>query len=213
MKSILSITFAATICFAASAQARTIVLTDIDCERMASISSDAPRASWAGISYGPGQFTNSTINLTVKQAFLIAYPLDRIPPGQRITRAEWIVPYNLHSPASGVRMHVRRILQPWGAGVCHDYRATRPEKLQWNTPGARGLGQDRTADDTAVAVAKGAGDMTLNVTQDVELWYSGAVKNHGWIITVDDPDCYLYLSSPFWGAPKGWKLRITFEPE
>jgi hypothetical protein len=62
-------------------------------------------------------------------------------------------------------------------------------------------------------VAHNSGEVTMNVTQDVELWYSGAAPNHGWILTAEDADLFLRMSSPFWGSPKGWKLRITFEPE
>ena len=192
--------------------ARTIVLTDEDCEQMAAISADAPQMSWAGTSYGLGEYTNHTIDVTTKSAFLIRYPLDRIPPGQRITRAEWVVPYQLVIPANGVRLQVRRILASWGAGVSHARRMARPEPMAWTTPGARALGQDRAAQATATATVKGTGEQSFNVTQDVELWYSGAAPNHGWLLGVEDQDALVRMTSPFWGAPKGWKLRITYEP-
>ena len=89
----------------------------------------------------------------------------------------------------------------------------RPERVKWHTPGAKGLGQDRAARATAMATIKGSGEQTLNVTEDVELWYTGAAANYGWILTTEDQDVYVRMPSPFWGAPKGWKLRITFEPE
>jgi hypothetical protein len=199
--------------FATEAHARTIVLTDDDCEQMAAISADAPRMSWAAVLYGTAQYSNHTIDLTAKQSFLICYPLDRIPAGQRITKAEWIVPYSQVSPAGGVRLKVRRILNEWGAGVSHQYRTIRPQRAEWHTPGARGVGQDRAAEATATATIQGAGVHAFNVTEDVELWYTGAAANHGWILSAEDQDVFVRLPSPFWGAPKGWKLRITFEPE
>ncbi len=195
-----------------TANARTIVITDEDCELMASISASAPRVGWAGISYGPGEYINSQIDVTTKTSFLIAYPLDRIPANHRITKAELTIPYDLLAPPTGVRTQVRRLLVDWGPGVCHQFRRTRPERLEWNTPGAMGFGTDRAVKPTASALLKGAGEHTFNVTEDVELWHSGAAGNHGWLITTDDPIAYLRLSSPFWSGAKRWKLRITFEP-
>jgi hypothetical protein len=200
--------------FAAPAWARTIVLTDQDCEQMAAISADAPRMSWAATIYGTAtEYSNHVIDLVPKQAFLIRYPLESIPKGQRITRAEWIVPYMQVSPAAGVRMQVRRLLKEWGPGVSHTYRMIRPQRAEWHTPGARGLGQDRAAKATATATAKGVGEQLFNVTEDVELWYTGAAPNYGWILTAEDQDVFVRLRSPFYGYPKSWKLRITFEPE
>jgi hypothetical protein len=196
-----------------AAQARTIVITDADCEHIAAISADAPRLSWAGTVSAAADFGNYYIDLTPKQSFLIRYPLDRIPPGQRITKAEWTVPIIQAYPATGVRMQVRRLLADWGPGVCHLYRRTRPERVEWDTPGAQRGGADRVAEPTDTAVAHNAGEITFNVTEDVELWYGGAAANHGWILTAEDADLFLRMSSPFWGSPKGWKLRITFEPE
>ena len=189
------------------------MLTDQDCEQMAAISADAPRMSWAGYPYGAAQFTNHEFILTGKQAFLIRFPLDRIPPGQRITKAEWIVPHLSVYPAGGTRLQVRRLLKEWGPGVSHQYRMVRPQRVEWHTPGARGLGQDRATEATATATIKGAGEQVFNVTEDVELWYTGAAANYGWILTAEEQDIYVRLPSPFYNAPKGWKLRITFEPE
>jgi len=204
---------AALLAFTPTAAARTIVLTDLDCELMAAISADAPRMSWAGTLYGTAQFTNHEFILTGKQAFLICYPLDRIPPGQRITKAEWIVPHLGVNPAGGTRLQVRRLLKEWGPGVSHQYRMVRPQCVEWHTPGARGLGQDRAAEATATAKIKGAGEQVFNVTADIELWYTGAAANYGWILNTEEQDIYVRLPSPFYGAVKGWKLRITFEPE
>src|SRR6266853_1638394 len=89
---------------ASTASARTIVLTDQDCEQMAAISADAPRMSWAATAYGTAEYSNHNIDLNSKRSFLIRFPLDRIPRGQRITKAEWTVPYTYVSPAGGVRL-------------------------------------------------------------------------------------------------------------
>ena len=95
---------------------RTFELDDSDCERIAVIASDAPRLSWAGYpgesGYGTGalRFGNSD---TRKSAFLIAFPIERIPKGMRITSAtlsmNCILNYeNKH------RLQVRRIIGDWG---------------------------------------------------------------------------------------------------
>ncbi len=196
------------------AWARTIVLTDQDCEQMAAISADAPRMSWAATVYGAGfEYSNHVIDLTPKTAFLIRYPLENIPRGQRITKAEFIVPYMQVSPAGGARVQVRRLLKEWGAGVSHQHRMVRPQRAEWHTPGARGLGQDRAGEPTATATLKGMGEQIFNVTEDVEVWYAGAAPNYGWILSAEDQDVFVRLRSPFYGSPKSWKLRITFEPE
>src|SRR5207247_1208202 len=67
----------------AAVQAKTIILTDEDCERMAAISADAPRMSWAGYEASAGVFTSIYIDLYSQRGFLIRYPLDKIPKGQR----------------------------------------------------------------------------------------------------------------------------------
>jgi hypothetical protein len=181
---------------------------------MAAISAEAPHMSWAATIYAtPVEFSNHVIDLTPKQAFLIRYPLESIPKGQRITKAEWIIPYMQVSPPGGVRVQVRRLLKDWGAGVSYQNRMTRPQRAEWHTPGARGLGQDRAAEATATATLKGVGEQIFNVTEDVELWYAGAAPNHGWVLSAEDENVFVRLRSPFYGYPKSWRLRITFEPE
>ena len=44
------------------AQARTIVLTDEDCEKMAFISADTPKLSWAGLEIETGTITSSILD-------------------------------------------------------------------------------------------------------------------------------------------------------
>lgn len=203
-----------TITLADAAQARTIVLTEADCELMACIQADAPRMSWAGTANTTAEYGVNAIDLyTGKSAFLIRYPLEKIPAGQKITRAEWLIPYQIVSPPGGARLQVRRILKTWGPGVSHLNRMTRPQKVPWSVPGARGVGQDRAAEATAVVSIKNAGEQSVNVTQDVELWYTGAAQNNGWMITLEDQDSWIRIGSPMWSNPKGYKLRITFEPE
>lgn len=204
---------AVVLALSASASARTIVLTDEDCELMAAISATAPRLSWAGSPVSETVYTNDKIDLNSRTSFLIRYPLERIPQGQVITKAEWIVPYVQSSSNEGVRLQVRRLLKDWGIGVSHDDRMARPDRLKWHTPGARGVGQDRAAKATAVGLPKGTGEYSFNVTEDVELWYTKAAPHYGWILTCDDQDVSVRMASPFGGAPKGWKLKITFEPE
>lgn len=200
-------------CCALPARAKTVVITDADCEKIAVISAEAPRMSWVGYPLGLAEYSNHLFYMNAKSAFLMCYPLEKIPPGHRITKAEWVVPYGLAYPVTGAKVQVRRVLQEWGAGVSHQYRMTRPQRLEWHTPGAHGLGQDRATKSTALGTFKGSGECTFNVTEDVELWYSGAVPNYGWLLTVEDPDSIIQLQSPFWGAPKGFKLRITYEPQ
>lgn len=203
----------ALLCVPSLLPAKTIVLTDADCELMAAISSDAPKMSWAAVPNGNGEFGNHQVDLTPKSSFLIRYPLEKIPPKQRITKAEWVVPYAQVHPPTGVKMQVRRLLKDWGSGVSHQYRMIRPQRLEWHTPGAMGLGQDRAVKATASASIKGMGEHTFNVTEDVELWYSGAAPNYGWQLATDEQMSWFRAQSPFWQGPKAWKLRITYEPE
>ena len=193
--------------------ARTITVTDINCRRIAVISSEAPRSSAAGIQSSNGEFSNFFADIYSTGAVLIQFPLDRVPAGQRITNAELIVPLIYVYPAVEQRFYVRRLIGDWGPGVSHQYRMTRPMKVEWTQPGARGAATDRVARPTAVLRTSTAGDHSLNVTQDVELWYSGQVPNHGWIMTVDDPNVLLRFGSPTYNGKGLWKLHVTYEPE
>ena len=85
-----------TYCYGVNNQTyRTITVTDLDCRRMAMISSEAPRSSWAGLQSSTGEFSNYYGELYSTGAVLIQFPLDRIPAGQRITNAELIIPVAL----------------------------------------------------------------------------------------------------------------------
>ena len=139
------------------------------------------------------------LDLRAERAFLIRYPLDRIPAGQRITRAEWIVPVDLISatgrepsctsgessalgePAS-VTITARNVPSR-SPGLSRARRASRPTGPRSRRPSSP---------------CPGPGELTINVTEDVELWYTGAAENQGWIVTVEDPAALVRLNSPLW---------------
>jgi hypothetical protein len=189
-----------------------IVLTDEECRRVAAIAAEAPRLSWASGEYNAGSFQTRYIDVTPNRSFLICYPLDRIPKGQRITNAEWEIPVLLTS-AGEQHFHVRRIVGDWGPGVCYTYRATRPEKIPWSVPGGLGSALDRALNSGGTMRANGPGHCTLNVTEDVQLWYSGAAANQGWILNGEVAGALVRLHSPLAAGQGQWKLRITYEPE
>ena len=199
-----------------AAPARTIVVTDEECERIAVIDAKSPRLSWACFELDRGVYTtNYYLNLAGDRAFLICFPIDKIPKDQKITKAELVVPaFYLDGEQ---RLQLRRIVADWGVGVCHQYRMARPEKHEWAKPG----GADTKADAVVSTSLRLKGpirpqtEYTVNVTEDVELWCSGAAANHGWRISHELDGSLLYLSSPASNTYSGrgsWKLRITYEP-
>jgi hypothetical protein len=194
------------------ASARTIILTDADCERMAFIQAGAPLWGWGGYDITTDQQSTGQLYLSVDRAFLICFPLDKIPKGQKILKAELTFTTVLQSGGEQ-RLNVWRILQPWGAGVCWRYVAQRPKKVEWKQAGGKAAGADRPAKPSAILRTTENGVKTLNVTEDVELWYTKAAQNQGWMLTVDDPDVLISLASPVWSARGSFKLQITFEPE
>jgi hypothetical protein len=189
--------------------AKTLTLTDEDCDRMAQIGEAAPRSSWLGSELSTGVHYSATIDLAAGRAFLIRFPIDEIPKDQKITKAELTFSTSI---ANNQTIQIRRVIAPWGAGVSWQNRSTRPKKVEWATPGGKSGGKDRVTKPTAFAKMKTAGEVTVNLTEDVELWYSGAATNEGWIFTVDDPDGFVRMTSPTWTATGTWKLRITYEP-
>jgi hypothetical protein len=192
--------------------ARTIIFSESDCKYMAAITAEAPRLSWAAFEASTGDFNGAYMEMFPRRAFLIRYPIERIPKGQRITDAQWIFS-SRHKGAGEVRLSVRRLLVEWGAGVCYQYRMTRPTKVEWSTPGALGPSTDRVAKPSSVVRVQETGEHVVNVTEDVELWYTGAAPNYGWMLSLDDAGAYLRLTSPVWTTRGQWKLRITYEPE
>jgi hypothetical protein len=191
---------------------RTIILTDVDCERMAFIQAAAPRWSWGGYDVSTNSQSTALLYMQNDRAFLICFPLEKIPRGQKILKAELSFTSGLQTPGEQ-KLHLRRILASWGAGVCWTYAAVRPKKVEWKQPGARGAGTDRAVKASAVVRTSEAGEKVVNVTEDVELWYSGAAANHGWALTLEDRDVYVVLTSPVWTGRGNWKLRITYEPQ
>jgi hypothetical protein len=203
---------AALLGLAAAAPARTVVLTDVDCERMAFIQAGSPLWSWGGYDIASGTQSTSLFYMYADRAFLICFPLEKIPKGQRIVKAELSFTSTLQTPGEQ-KLYLRRLLAPWGAGVCWKYRAQRPQKVEWAQPGARGAGTDRALKPSAVVRITDPGEKTVNVTEDVELWYTGAAANHGWSLTFEDAEGYVQLVSPVWTGRGTYKLRITYEPE
>jgi hypothetical protein len=196
---------------AGSLRARTITLTADDCDQVAIISAEQPRLSWSGYMAAPGIFSTYTqVNLYHYHAILVRFPLDKIPKDQRITKAEWTIPVS-YVAGPKPQFSVHRLLAEWGTGVCHQYRLAFPKKVEWNTPGAKGVASDRANQVSAVFRYDKAGSQTVDVTQDIELWYTGAVPNRGWILSLER-DTAIYLSSPYPGGAD-WKLQITFEPK
>ena len=54
------------------------------------------------------------------------------------------------------------------------------------------------------------------VTEDIELWYTGAAANRGWILTMEENTGPVYLYAPYGphhGGAQRWKLQITYEPK
>ena len=196
----------------AGASARTITLTDRDADRCASISADNPRAGWAGSEGPPGAFFDDTyFSINQSQSAMIRFPIDQIPANQRIVNAELTIP--LYTPYASQRLFVWRLLADWGFGVCHRYRQVRPEKLAWAKPGARGPGADRAVEPTrAIPLVVGAPEVRVDVTRDVQFWYSGTAKNCGWLLTAEDDGQYIMLYSPAYQGAGRWSLRITYEP-
>src|SRR5687768_6543262 len=74
------------------AAARTITLTAEDSDRAAVLSDKAPRVSWASFRAAAGVFdTTHELQMYREHALLLRLPLDKIPKGQRITKAELTV--------------------------------------------------------------------------------------------------------------------------
>jgi hypothetical protein len=112
-------------------------------------------------------------------------------------------------------MHLRRVLAEWGPGVCHLYRMTVPKKVAWAQPGGRGGATDLANKESASVLVQALGEYTLDVTEDVELWYTGGAANRGWCFWQEGAYA-IYFPPPYnphGVSAKSWKLRITFEPQ
>lgn len=183
---------------------KTITLTSQDVDLAANIGEESLRQGWLGWTS-----SNYVIFASGGHGFLIRYSLDKIPKGQRITYVELKLQVSTHSPQS--RLHIWRLIAEWGAGVSHQFRMLRPKKLEWTVLGARGNSTDRATKPTSIMKVNEDTFQTVNVTEDVELWYTGATSNCGWLITGEDAGTLILLGSPIMGIP--WELQVTYEPQ
>ena len=197
---------------AADAAARTITLDDTQVFHIAHIGPQVPQASWLGRHSSPGIYVNNYMDMTPGRRFLIRYPIESIPPGQRIVSATWTIPVD-QDPRVPIRLFVWRLLTPWGLGVNHQYRTQLPKPVPWAEPGAGAPGIDRAITPTATINIEGVGEQVIDVTQDVEMWYTGMAPNHGWVMAIDEANTVLRLYTPLYNGRGKYRLRITYEPE
>src|SRR5690349_8014929 len=107
--------------------ARTITLTGGDCDDVAILNSDVPRISFGVVTDNGVVRADHDLRRYTNTAVLLRYPIEKIPKGQRITKAELTLAVN-YLYANQNEIAVRRLLTPWGTGVCHDFRQSFPEK-------------------------------------------------------------------------------------
>ncbi len=189
-------------------QARTITLKPEAVDAFAALSESHPRSGWAAQQIDPTLFVSHPPIGGASTSYLVRYSFDQIPKGNRITHAEWVIPAG---PPTTCTVTVWRVLAEWGIGVCHQFRRVHPQRQEWSVPGARGRSVDRATKPTGNGKFEpGALQVTVNVTQDVELWHGSAAPNRGWLITFDGP---CILMSPTHAGRQQWQLRITYEPE
>ena len=187
--------------------ARTIIIKADALDAFATLSETNVRNGWATYNYDNTRYINSATGGAPTTSYLLRYSLDQIPKGMRITRAEWTIAHNVAS----TKVNVWRVLADWGIGACFQYRTTYPKKQEWSVAGARGKSTDRATNPTASGQFVNGQFLTVNVTQDVEMWYSGAAPNRGWLITFDGS---ALLHSPTHGGHRHkWQLTVTYEPE
>jgi hypothetical protein len=195
-----------------SLQAVTVSFDGRQSRRMAVIDEQARRLSWATVDRVGSPFNTLGLLLLPGRAFLIHFDLVGIPPGQRIVKAELMVPVAAVS-GNDPRFLLWRLVAEWGLGVCWDERLQEPGPQKWAVPGGRGPGLDRALEPTAVVRETQARQVPVNVTADVALWHARAAPNQGWMLTSDDPGNWVSLRPPFWDAPQLWTLQVTYEPE
>ena len=116
-------------------------------------------------------------------AIILRFSLDSIPKGQRIQKAE--LTWMCGCVAGRTKMQVHRLLADWGPGVSHQYYRQFPTKMPWSQPGGRGA-SDRVTKPTAQVLLVPPKENTVEVTQDVELWYTGSAPNRGWILSLEN---------------------------
>lgn len=184
-------------------------------DQFAFLTEEAPLSSDAGHEASPngGLWGSSLAMLTNTHSMLIRYDVSSIPKGMRITNAELVLPVYTYSPTD-VRFFVYRMVSEWGNGASYKYRIhTVDKKLEWAMPGARGGSTDRATGSTASVRLKAAGEVTLNVTSDVEMWYTKAAPNYGWMFAVEEPGALVGFYGHIYHGYSPWVLRVTYEPE
>ena len=197
---------------AAPLLAGTVAYDGSQSRRMAVIDQQAPRLSWATSGRLGAAYNTTGLFLIPGRGFLFHFDVDDLPPGQRIVRADLILPLSAIS-GPDPRFFLWRMIAEWGVGVSWDERLQRPAKQPWAVPGGRAPGLDRALNPSAVVRETQAGPVTVNVTEDVALWYAKASPNQGWMLSVEDPGIWCAFRAPFWDAPALWTLQITYEPE
>ncbi|MCE9592305.1 MAG: hypothetical protein K8S99_17500 [Planctomycetes bacterium] len=197
---------------ASAARAETVILNGSNVDKVAAIADVAPRMSWALWEYATGRFNNGGIGVSPGRSVLMRYSLASIPAGQRITHAEWIIPV-LTTEGVEPRFYFWRVLGDWGPGVSHLYRSVFPQRVEWTRPGARGQSSDRATRPSEIVRVESLGDRVVNVTEDIEIWYTKSSPNNGWIITIEDPAVSVRFNGTPMTSPDNWKLRVTYEPE
>jgi hypothetical protein len=198
---------AALLSLAAPLHARTITLSTESLDAFAALSESNTINGWACYNYDYARYAGASLGGGPQTSYILRYSLDSIPKGMRITHAEWTIAHNV----SSAHVNVWRLLADWGLGVCYDYRATYPKKVEWSVAGAKGKSTDRATNPTVTGQFVNGQLLTVNVTQDVEMWYSGAAPNRGWLITFDS--FALLHSAVQDGHRAKWQLVITYEPE
>jgi hypothetical protein len=192
---------------AAPLHARTITLSTESLDAFAALSESNTINGWACYNYDYTRYASGSLGGGPQTSYILRYSLDRIPKGMRITHAEWTIAHNV----SSAHVNVWRLLADWGLGVCYDYRMTYPKKVEWSVAGAKGKSTDRATNPTATGQFVNGQLLNVNVTQDVEMWYSGAAPNRGWLITFD---AFALLHSAIHDGHRAkWQLVITYEPE
>ena len=88
-----------------------------------------------------------------------------------------------------------------------------PKPVKWAEPGVGAPGIDRAISPTATINLEGIGEQNIDVTQDVEMWYTGIAPNHGWVMAIDEANTFLRLYTPLYNGRGKFRLRITYEPE
>jgi len=184
-------------------------------DRFACLIEEAPLASHVTHESGAntGVFGSSVVVLNSSRSVMVRYDISAIPRGMRITNAELEIPVTYFTPADA-RFFVYRVLQDWGQGTSYKYRLRTPEqKIEWASPGARGGSSDRATGATASYRVKKAGKIILNVTSDVEMWYTKTAQNFGWLFAIEELGSTVMFTSPTYHGSEPWRLRVTYEPE